>query len=193
MDIDIHMGTATTRDEPLLDFAAEIAKGANMLLQIDNGDLRVVNRIQTGAAVATVRNPELLSLQVAPAFPIKKIYTEYEYNTPYPDSVTLAQEERYVEVKNLSYGEEQEYTALSRSEGKVLEYLRAILISEASPICSARVFGVKSDWLLGQRVTCIDERQGIQSTITITSIVYQFDQEETTISGPSDIEFVKEI
>ena len=185
------MGTAITRDEPLLDFAAEIAKGANMLLQIDNGDLRVVNRIQTGAAVATIRNPELLALTIAPAFPIKKIFSEYEYNTPYPDSVTLAQETRYVEVKNLSYGEDQEYTALSRSEGKVLEFLRAILISEASPISSARVFGIQSDWLLGQRIACIDERQGVQSTITITSIVYQFDQEETTISGPSDIEFVK--
>jgi len=185
------MATATTRDEPLLDFAADTAKAANLLLQISGTTLRVVNRIQTGVAAATVKMPELLQLQLAPAYPIKKVFSTYEYNTPYPDSVTLAQEAKYVEVPNLGYGEEQQYDALSTIEEKVIEYLRAILQSETAPICTARVFGIKDTWLLGYRIICIDEKQSIKATITITSIIYSFDSEETTISGPTEIDFVR--
>lgn len=185
------MAIPNSRDEPLLDFAAEIAKSANMLLQIDGLTLRVINRIQTDSAVQTVRTPELQSLQVNPAYPIKEISSTYEYNTPYPESVTLGQESKVVRVTNLSYGEEQKYTALSTKEEKVLQFLRAILISEGSPISTATVFGIQNDWLLGYRVTCIDERQSLQSIITITSIVYSFDQETTTISGPSELSFVR--
>jgi hypothetical protein len=61
----------------------------------------VINRIQTGAASSTVRTPELLALQFQPAYPIKKVYSEYEFNTPYPDSNTLLTELKVVEVKNL--------------------------------------------------------------------------------------------
>lgn len=185
------MAKATSRDQPLLDFATEIAQAANMLLQIDGNKLRVINRIQTGAAFATIRSPELLNLRVSPAYPIKQVFSEYEFNTPYPNSQTLAQENKVVRVDNLSYGEEQQYPALSTKEEKVLEFLRAILISEASPICTARVFGIRNDWLIGYRITCIDEKQSLQATITITSIVYQFDSEETTISGPSNLNFVR--
>jgi hypothetical protein len=142
-------------------------------------------------AAATVRTPELLQLQLAPAFPIKKVFSEYEFNTPYPDSVTLAQETKYVEVPNLGYGEEQSYDALSTIEEKVIEYLRAILISESAPICTARIFGIKDNYLLGYRIICIDEKQSIKATITITSIIYSFDAEETTISGPTEIDFVR--
>jgi len=101
------MAQASSRSEPLLDFATDVAKAANMLLQIDGSTLRVINRIQTGAVYQTVRNPELLGLSVNPAYPIKKVYSEFEYNTPYPDSVTLATERKVVQVENLSYGEEQ--------------------------------------------------------------------------------------
>jgi len=185
------MAIASSRNEPLLDFAADVAKSANMLLQIDGTDLRLINRIQTGSSVETVRSPELLSLQVQPAFPIKEITSEYEFNTPYPESVTLGQENKVVRVDNLTYGESQKYDALSTSEEKVLQFLRAILISEGSPISTARVFGIKNDWLLGYRVTCIDERQSLKSIITITSVIYSFDSEETTISGPSELDFVR--
>jgi hypothetical protein len=185
------MAQASSRSEPLLDFATDVAKAANMLLQIDGSTLRVINRIQTGAVYQTVRNPELLGLSVNPAYPIKKVYSEFEYNTPYPDSVTLATERKVVQVENLSYGEEQKYEALSTSEEKVLQFLRAILISEASPICTAKVFGIQNDWLLGYRILCVDERQSLQATITITSIIYSFDSEDTTISGPTDLDFVR--
>jgi len=185
------MAQATTRNEPLIDFAADTAKAANLLLQISGSTLRVINRIQTGVPAATVRTPELLQLQLAPAFPIKKVFSEYEFNTPYPDSVTLAQETKYVEVPNLGYGEEQSYDALSTIEEKVIEYLRAILQSESAPICTARIFGIKDNYLLGYRIICIDEKQSIKATITITSIIYSFDAEETTISGPTEIDFVR--
>ena len=185
------MAIASSQNEPLLDFAADVAKSANMLLQIDGSDLRLINRIQTGSSVETVRSPELLALQVQPAFPIKEITSEYEFNTPYPDSVTLAQETKYVEVPNLGYGEEQGYDALSTIEEKVIEYLRAILQSESAPICTARIFGIKDNYLLGYRIICIDEKQSIKATITITSIIYSFDSEETTISGPTEIDFVR--
>jgi hypothetical protein len=185
------MAQATSRNEPLLDFAANIAKSANMLLQISGNDLRVINRIQSGAASATVRTPELLSLSIAPAFPIKKVYSEYEFNQPYPDSNTLLTELKVVEVKNLGYGESIEYDALSTVEEKVIEFLRANLISESAPICTARIFGIKDNYLLGYRIICIDEKQSIKATITITSIIYSFDAEETTISGPTEIEFVR--
>ena len=185
------MPQATTRDEPLLDFAANIAESANMLLQITGSTLRVINRIQTGAASSTVRTPELLALQISPAYPIKKVYSEYEFNQPYPDSNTLLTELKVVEVKNLGYGEEQKYDALSTVEEKVIEFLRAILISESAPICTARIFVIKDNYLLGYRIICIDEKQSIKATITITSIIYSFDSEETTISGPTEIDFVR--
>jgi len=111
------MAELSTKDEQLLDFATDIAKAANLLIQIDESTspstLRIINRIQAKAYSQTVRTPELLSLIVTPAFPIKTIYSEFEYNTPYPVSVVLATETKRVEVQNLTYGEEQEYDALS--------------------------------------------------------------------------------
>ena len=47
------MAQATTRNEPLIDFAADTAKAANLLLQISGSTLRVINRIQSGVAAAT--------------------------------------------------------------------------------------------------------------------------------------------
>ena len=185
------MAQATTRNEPLIDFAADTAKAANLLLQISGTTLRVINRIQTAAASATVRTPELLNLNLAPAFPIKRVFAQYEFNVPEPTVQRLTQVIKHTEVKNLSYGEEQEYDALSKVEEKVIEYLRAILQSESAPICTARIFGIKDTYLLGNRIICIDEKQSIKATITITSIIYSFDAEETTISGPTEIDFVR--
>jgi hypothetical protein len=197
------MADLSTKDEQLLDFATDIAKAANLLIQIDESTsvlppdykttLRVINRIQAKTYSQTVRTPELLSLIVTPAFPIKTIYSEYEYNTPYPISVVLATETKRVEVHNLTYGEEQEYEALSQDEKKVEEHLRNILISESAFQANARVFGVQDTWNIGDRILCVDERQMVQANIIIFSIVYDFDGEETTITGAADVEFVRYI
>lgn len=191
------MADLSTKDEQLLDFATDIAKAANLLLQIDESTspttLRVINRIQEKTYSQIVRTPELLQLTVTPAFPIKTIFSEYTYNTPYPVSVILATETKRVEVHNLTYGEDQEYEALSQDEKKVEEHLRNILISESSFQSNARVFGVQDTWNIGDRILCVDERQMIQSNVIIFSIVYDFDNEETTITGASDVEFVRYI
>lgn len=189
------MADLSTKDEQLLDFATDIAKAANLLLQIDESTspttLRVINRIQEKTYSQIVRTPELLQLTVTPAFPIKTIFSEYTYNTPYPVSVVLATETKRVEVQNLTYGEDQEYEALSQDEKKVEEHLRNILISESAFQSNARVFGVQDTWNIGDRILCVDERQMIQSNVIIFSIVYDFDNEETTITGASDVEFVR--
>lgn len=189
------MADLSTKDEQLLDFATDIAKAANLLLQIDESTspttLRVINRIQEKTYSQIVRTPELLQLTVTPAFPIKTIFSEYTYNTPYPVSVILATETKRVEVHNLTYGEDQEYEALSQDEKKVEEHLRNILISESAFQSNARVFGVQDTWNIGDRILCVDERQMIQSNVIIFSIVYDFDKEETTITGASDVEFVR--
>lgn len=189
------MAELSTKDEQLLDFATDIAKAANLLLQIDESTstatLRVINRIQDKTYSQIVRTPELLQLTVTPAFPIKTIFSEYTYNTPYPVSVILATETKRVEVHNLTYGEDQEYEALSQDEKKVEEHLRNILISESAFQANARVFGVQDTWNIGDRILCVDERQMIQSNVIIFSIVYDFDNEETTITGASDVEFVR--
>ena len=189
------MADLSTKDEQLLDFATDIAKAANLLLQIDESTspttLRVINRIQDKTYSQIVRTPELLQLTVTPAFPIKTIFSEYTYNTPYPVSVILATETKRVEVHNLTYGEDQEYEALSQDEKKVEEHLRNILISESAFQANARVFGVQDTWNIGDRILCVDERQMIQSNVIIFSIVYDFDNEETTITGASDVEFVR--
>ena len=189
------MAELSTKDEQLLDFATDIAKAANLLLQIDESTspttLRVINRIQDKTYSQIVRTPELLQLTVTPAFPIKTIFSEYTYNTPYPVSVILATETKRVEVHNLAYGEDQEYEALSQDEKKVEEHLRNILISESAFQANARVFGVQDTWNIGDRILCVDERQMIQSNVIIFSIVYDFDNEETTITGASDVEFVR--
>lgn len=191
------MADLSTKDEQLLDFATDIAKAANLLLQIDESTspttLRVINRIQEKTYSQIVRTPELLQLTVTPAFPIKTIFSEYTYNTPYPVSVILATETKRVEVHNLTYGEDQEYEALSQDEKKVEEHLRNILISESAFQSNARVFGVQDTWNIGDRILCVDERQMIQSNVIIFSIVYDFDNEETTITGASDVEFVRYI
>jgi len=189
------MAELSTKDEQLLDFATDIAKAANLLLQIDESTspatLRVINRIQDKTYSQIVRTPELLQLTVTPAYPIKMIFSEYTYNTPYPVSVILATETKRVEVHNLTYGEDQEYEALSQDEKKVEEHLRNILISESAFQANARVFGVQDTWNIGDRILCVDERQMIQSNVIIFSIVYDFDNEETTITGASDVEFVR--
>ena len=189
------MAELSTKDEQLLDFATDIAKAANLVLQIDESTspttLRVINRIQDKTYSQIVRTPELLQLTVTPAFPIKTIFSEYTYNTPYPVSVILATETKRVEVHNLAYGEDQEYEALSQDEKKVEEHLRNILISESAFQANARVFGVQDTWNIGDRILCVDERQMIQSNVIIFSIVYDFDNEETTITGASDVEFVR--
>lgn len=191
------MADLSTKDEQLLDFATDIAKAANLLLQIDESTspttLRVINRIQEKTYSQIVRTPELLQLTVTPAFPIKTIFSEYTYNTPYPVSVILATETKRVEVHNLTYGEDQEYEALSQDEKKVEEHLRNILVSESAFQSNARVFGVQDTWNIGDRILCVDERQMIQSNVIIFSIVYDFDNEETTITGASDVEFVRYI
>ena len=187
------MPSANSRNEPLLDFAADIAKAANMLLQINGSVLRVINKIQIANPIATIRTPELISLTVAPSYPIKRIYSEFEFNTPYPESQTLAQETKHVSQPNLSFGEEIEYDALSTSEESVLQFLRALLTTESAPVGTAKIFGIKTDLPLGYRVQCFDEMKNLQAIITITKVVYQFDDEMTTISGPSTLEFIREI
>ncbi|MAH80893.1 MAG: hypothetical protein CMP39_04360 [Rickettsiales bacterium] len=187
------MPSANSRNEPLIDFAADIAKSANMLLQVDGSYLRVINKIQTTSAIETVVSPELLDLQVAPSYPIKKIFSEFEFNTPYPNSQTLAQETKHIAQSNLSFGEEIEFDALTTSDEKVLQFLRAILITESSPIATARIFGVKTNYSMGNRVKCFDQNNNLQATVTITKIVYQFDDEATTISGPSSLEFIRSV
>ena len=187
------MPSANSKNEPLLDFAADIAKAANMFIQIKDGKFSVINKIQTSSSIFSFRNPELLSLSITPSYPIKKIYSEFEFNTPYPSSQTLAQETKHVAQNNLSFGEELEYDALSTKDAKVLEFLRAILITEASPIATAVVFGVRDDLPMGYRITCFDDLQNLKATITITKIVYEFDNENTIVSGPSTLEFVREL
>lgn len=187
------MAFANSRNEPLIDFAASIAKTANMMLQIDGSTMRVINRHQVLNPIQTVKTPQLLNLQVSPAFPIKKIYSEFEFNTAYPASQTLSQETKRVELANLSYGEELQFDALSTSDEEVQQFLRALLRSESSPQCSAEVFGIERDWLLGNRVTCFDDKKNLQAIITITSIIYSFDTERTTVSGPAEIEFIRSI
>ncbi len=185
------MPSANSRNEPLLDFAADIAKSANMLLQIDGSYLKVINKIQNSSPIETVISPELLDLQVAPAYPIKKIFSEFEFNTPYPNSQTLAQETKHVAQPNLSFGEEIEFDAITTSEEKVLQFLRAILITESSPIATARVFGIKTNYSMGNRIKCFDANKNLEAILTITKIIYQFDDEVTTVSGPSTLEFVR--
>jgi len=189
------MAVLSSRDEQLLDFAADIAKSGNLLIQLDESTspttFRVINRIQPKTFIQTVRTPELLQLNITPAFPIKSIFSEFEYNTPYPISVILATETKRVEVSNLSYGEEQEYDALSQDEKEVEKHLRNILLSESSFQATARVFGLQDSWDIGDRVMCIDEHQMVQANLIIFSIIYDFDQEQTTITGAADVEFVR--
>lgn len=189
------MAVLSSKDEQLLDFAAEIAKSANLLIQLDESTtpttFRVINRIQPKTVVQTIRTPELLQLNITPAFPIKSIFSEFEYNTPYPISVILATETKRVEVSNLTYGEEQEYEALSQDEKEVEKHLRNILLSESSFQATARVFGLQDSLDIGDRVMCIDEHQMVQANVIIFSIIYDFDQEQTTITGAADVEFVR--
>jgi len=191
------MATLSTKDEQLWDFATDIAQAANFLLQIDESTtpstLRVINRIQPKTYTQIVRTPALLNLVITPAFPIKTIFSEYEYNIPYEVSVVLASETKKVEVQNLPYGEEQEYNALSKDEKKVEEHLRNILISESAFQANAIVFGIQDTWNIGDRILCVDERQMVQANIIIFSIVYDFDSEETTITGATDVEFIRYI
>lgn len=189
------MAVLSSKDEQLLDFAAEIAKSGNLLIQLDESTtpttFRVINRIQPKTVVQTVRTPELLRLTITPAFPIKSIFSEFEYNTPYPISVILATETKRVEVSNLTYGEEQEYGALSQDEKEVEKHLRNILLSESSFQATALIFGLQDSWDIGDRVMCIDEHQMVQANVIIFSIIYDFDQEQTTITGAADVEFVR--
>lgn len=189
------MAVLSSKDEQLLDFAAEIAKSGNLLIQLDESTtpttFRVINRIQPKTVIQTVRTPELLQLTITPAFPIKSIFSEFEYNTPYPISVILATETKRVEVSNLTYGEEQEYDALSQDEKEVEKHLRNILLSESSFQATARVFGLQDSWDIGDRIKCIDEHQMVQANVIIFSIIYDFDQEQTTITGAADVEFVR--
>jgi len=184
------MAVPSTRDEPLLDYAAEIAKASNHLIYIDGTTLKVVDRIQISDPVTTFRSPTLLSLSISPAFPIKQVFAEFEFNVPYPDTVTLAQETKRVIVPNLTFGEEQQYESLSTVEEESLLFLRNIRTSESAPLADVFVDGIQDEIEFGDRIKAIDERLAISAIITITGIIYDFDNETTTFKGPSEIDFV---
>ena len=191
------MAFLNTKDEQLIDFAADVADAANLLLVIDqstspNKTLRVINRIQTIDSVETIRTPDLLDLQVNPAFPIKMVFAEYTFNQPFEESRVLVTSTRRVEHKSgLDFGEEKEYVPLHQEDDEVKKHLRNILESESSFQATARIFSVKSDLNIGDRVQCIDDKKMLKAIITIFSILYDFDNEETTISGATSLEFVR--
>lgn len=182
----------TSTNRQLLDFMVEIAEAANHLVQYEDGILRVVNRGRTAEPVATIRTPELLSLSVTPAYPIKRVYSQYEKTFIYEDTISIVSGTVEAEVTNLPFGEEQNYKALAETEEAVKSFLRNILVTESAFQCSADVFGVKDTWKIGDRIRLFEERLMIEAILTIHKIIFNFSEERTSIEGSSVLSFVKE-
>lgn len=184
------MALPSSRDELLIDFASDIAKASNHIMFIDGTTLHLVNRIQETNPIRTFQRPELFNLIVNPAYPIKQVFSEFEYNVPYPTTVTLAQEVKRIVVPNLEYGEVLEFMNLSTVEEENLLFLRNLLQSESTAQSEASILGIVDNIDFGDRIEAIDERAGIKSTITVIKKLFDFENETTVLQGPSELEFV---
>ncbi len=81
----------------------------------------------------------------------------------------------------------------SQSEDQTSEvqvYLNAIRDIEKKPIVTIKVYGLKSDFKIGDRIKYFHEEEMINSDMLIRELTFNFAEETTTISGDATIEFL---
>lgn len=86
------------------------------------------------------------------------------------------------------YADQFSQSAGSSSEVQI--YLDAIRDIEKKPIVTIKVFGLKSDWKIGDRINYFHQEEMINSDMIIRELTLNFADETTTISGDATIEFL---
>lgn len=174
----------------IIDEAGQIAEAANCFVVIRDNTLKLVNCLQDAVnVVASYQAPQLLTLMVQFPHPIRRVQAEWTQNVPYPNVLKLEVQTQQAVLEVNSYGQDIDVKPLSQIEAEVELFLVNYYEIERRPTVSARVFGIiRHD--IGDRISVFDRHQQIRAEITIDTIRYDFENQETEFAGKSVISHV---
>ena len=169
-----------------------IAEAANCFVVIRDNQIRLISRNQDARdLVAKYRRPEVLSFALEHTHPIRRIMASYEQNVPYTNSRKLETQTQQAILEVNKYGQDLEVEPLSQVESEVEAFLSSYYEIAKRPRVTVELAGIFTHQI-GQRIEIFDDHLEIRATITIDTLSYDFNRNQTRVAGHSVVQHVQE-
>jgi hypothetical protein len=176
----------------IIDEIGKIAESANHMVEVRDGQLRLINRNQDAAAnVAQYRAPVLVKVDIKQGMPIRRLKAEYQQNIPYPHTRQLQTQQQSAVIQIQPYGQDVNVDPLSQVEEEVQRFLSAYYEIIKRPRTNALLQGIHS-FGIGEKIEVFDEKLEVLSVITVDTISWNFKEETTTSEGYSVITHMRD-
>ena len=175
----------------IIDAVGEIAESGNYFVVIRDSTMYLVNRNQDAAdIIRRYDRPELVSLEVVQAHPIRRLSATFEQNVPYAHSRRLETQQQSVHLNVNEFGSDVEVSPLSQVDDEIKSFLVNYYNIQKRPVVTATVVDIIRHEI-GDRIVCFDDYLELKAEITINTIRYNFEEATTEFSGYSVVSHVK--
>ncbi len=183
-----------TSQTKILDFAGEIALGANYLFQINNNILKVFDRAFIPETFTRIENYTIISVTYKMPNPIKALRSNWSINIV-NDSVnpaSLTQRDESVMISNSPSGEIREIPYVTKNLEDQREVLNSIKNILNKPVITANIGSIRNDLKIGSRVKFNRQEDGVTVDMMIRTISYDFSGLQTQIVGDGSITVIEQ-
>ena len=178
-----------TTQTKLIDYAGQVAEGANYLFEIKNDELKVIDRAINPTEFITVENKDIVSSAYKIPYPAKAFRAKWSEKIPNTTVTPSEIEDRPVSImiSNSPTGRIVDVPYVTENiddQRSILNSIRDIL---NKPVIDLVVGDVRTDIKIGHRVKAIREEDGLSIDMIVRTVSYDFSGLSTKISGDGSI------
>lgn len=178
-----------TTQAKLVEFAGEVALGANYLFEIKNNQIRVIDRGYVSDNFITIPSYEIIDADYVMPNPIKAIYAKWK--TSLVNAVTipaqLDERDESIMITNSASGEIREVVNVNKSYKEQREILFSIKDILNKCVISLNVGSIRGDINIGTRIKANRIEDGVSIDMTVRTINYDFANLSTKIVGDGNL------
>lgn len=178
-----------TTQTKLIDYAGQVAEGANYLFEVKNDELKIIDRAIIPTEFIEIENKDIVSSAYKIPYPAKAFRAKWSEQIPNTTVTPSEIEDRPVSImiSNSPTGRIVDVPYVTENIDDQRAILNSIKDILNKPVIDLVVGDVRTDIKIGNRVKAIREEDGISIDMIVRTVSYDFSGLSTKISGDGSI------